>query len=66
MRTQCTSVDLRVGAARSYLLESHKNKGRSEVVRTGDNNRQKSTSGNMFNRLGRRADMRETLNKRRE
>ena len=34
--------------------------------RTTENNPRKSTSGNVFNRLGRGVDMRETLNRRRE
>ena len=59
-------VDPRARATRSYLPEPHKNKGRSEVVRTGGNNQGRSTTGNVFNELGRGADMRETFNRRQE
>ena len=64
VRSQHTSVDPRDGASRSYLLESHRNKGCFEVVQTSDNNQRRSMSKNMFNRLGREVDMRETLNRR--
>ena len=58
-------VDPSARVACSHLLESNKNRGHYEVVRTG-NNQGRSTTGNMFNRLGKGADMRETLNRRRE
>ena len=65
VRTQRTSVDLRVEATRSYLLESNRTREHSEIVRTGNNPR-RSTTGNVFNRLGRGANMREMLNRNRE
>ena len=63
--SQRTGFDLRAGAAHSHLQESNRNKGHYEVLHTG-NNQGRSTLGNVFNRFGRRADMRETLNRRRE
>ena len=38
----------------------------TKVIRTVNNNQGRSTTGNMLNRLGRGANMRETLNRRRE
>ena len=66
VRSQCMSVDLRTNATYFYMLESQKNKGRSKVEHAGKNNTRRSTLGNVFNRLGRGADMRDTLNRRRE
>ena len=65
MRSQYISVDPRARATRSHLLESTRNRGCSEVVHTGKN-QGRSMTGNVFNRLGRGVDMRETLNRRRE
>ena len=65
MRYQRTGVDPRDGVAHSHLLESNRNRGHSEVVRIG-NNQGRSTTWNMFNKLSRGADIRETLNRRRE
>ena len=63
VRSQCTGVDRKAGATRSHLLEPNWNKGRSKVVHTGKN-QGRSMTGNLFNRLDRGVDMRETLNKR--
>ena len=56
----------RAGAAHSHVLESQRNRARSEVVRASENNPVRSIIGNVFKRLGKGADMRETLNRRRE
>ena len=56
-------VEPRVGVAHSHLPESNRNRGYFEVVRIG-NNQGRSATGNVFNRLGRGVDMRETMNKR--
>ena len=58
VRSQRMGVDPRVGATYPYMSESHRNKGHSEVVSAGENNSGRSTSRNMFNKLGRGADMR--------
>ena len=59
VRSQRTGVDPRAGVARSHMLESHRNREHSEVAHTGNNNPGRSTLGNVFNRLGRGADMRD-------
>ena len=59
-------VDLKAAATHSYMSKSHRNRGRLKVVRACENNSRMSTSGNVFNRLGRGVDMRETLNRRTE
>ena len=64
VRSRRMGVDLRAGAAYSHMLESQKNRWHSEVIRIGENNSGMSTSGNLFNRLGMGANMRETLNRR--
>ena len=38
MRFQRTGIDPRAGAAHSHILESQRNKGRSEVIRADENN----------------------------
>ena len=52
VRTQRMCVDPRAKTAHSCLLESNRTRGHSEIVRTG-NNQGRSTTGNVFNRLGR-------------
>ena len=64
-RQQSTGVEPRARTACSHFPESNRNKRCSEVVRT-ENNQGRSTTGNVFNILGRGADMRKTLNRRRE
>ena len=55
-----------VGAARSNTLTSHKNGECSgERAHIGEHDPYRgNTQGNVFNRLGREADMMETLNRR--
>ena len=66
LRSQRICVDPRASVVHSYIPESQRNRASSEVICAGKNNPGRSTSGNVFNRLGRDADMRETLNMRRE
>ena len=61
------AVDPRVGATHSRIQESRRNGhsgGRIHVVK--HNLDRRIASKNVFNRLGRGANMRETLNRRRE
>ena len=66
VKSQRTGVDTRAGAGHSHFSESIRTRGHSKVVHTGNNNQGKSTTRNVFIRLGRGADMRETLNRRTE
>ena len=61
--TQRTDVDPRARVAHSQQLESSKTRGRLDNAWTG-NNQGRSTTGNVFNRLGKGADMRDILNRR--
>ena len=63
VRIHRTGVDPRVEVPRSHLPESNRTIGCPKNTRTG-NNQENSTTGNVFNRLGRGADMRDTLNRR--
>ena len=63
LRFQHTGVNSKAGTARSHLPESNRNRRHSEVISMG-NNQGRSTTGNVFNGLGREADMRETLKRR--
>ena len=65
VRTQQTCVDPRAEIARSHLPDSVKTRGRSDNTQTGDD-QARGTSRNMFNRLGKWVDMRNTLNRRQE
>ena len=65
VRTQCRGVDLRAGATCSHLLESNRTRECYEVVCMG-NKQGMSITWNVFNRLGRGADIRETLNRIRQ
>ena len=66
--SQCTSVNPRAGAAHSLMLESQRNGAHlGGIMHVGEHNLdRRSVSGNMFNRLGKGVDMRETFNRRRE
>ena len=62
VRTQQMGVDPRAKTACSHLPELYRTREYSKNGRT-DNNQGRSTMRNVFNKLGRGADMRDRLNK---
>ena len=65
VRTQWTGVNPRAEVARSHTPTSVGTRGHTGSARTG-HNKGRSESGNVFKRLGKGANLRDTLNRRRD
>ena len=65
VETQWTGVDSKAEIGHSRLQDSMRTKRHINNARTGDD-QARSRSGNMFRRLGKRENIRDTLNRRRE
>ena len=65
VRTQRIGANLRVEVARSHTLASVGARGRTGSVCLNQNG-ERSSSGNVFRRLGQDADLRDTLNRRQD
>ena len=65
VKTQRTGANLRDKVARSHMPASVGDRGPTRSIRLNQNGK-RSSSGNVFRRLGQDADLRDTLNRRRD